>query len=92
MLKRFVIERGIPGIGDFSDTELCSAARASNTALSEMKARVQWEHSYVTGNKTFCVYLAENEQDIRDHAEKSGFPVDTITEVYHIIDPMTGND
>ena len=92
MLKRFVIERGIPGIGDFSDTELCSAARASNTALSEMKASVQWEHSYVTGNKTFCVYLAESEQDIREHAEKSGFPVDTITEVRHIIDPMTGND
>lgn len=92
MLKRFVIERGIPGIGDFTDTELCSAARASNTALSEMKPGVQWEHSYVTGNKTFCVYLAENEQDIRDHAEKSGFPVDTITEVRQIIDPMTGND
>jgi hypothetical protein len=92
MLKRFVIERGIPGIGDFSDTELCAAARASNTALSDMKSGVQWEHSYVTGNKTFCVYLAESEQDIRDHAEKSGMPVDTITEVRQIIDPMTGND
>lgn len=92
MLKRFVIERGIPGIGDFTDTELCSAARASVTALSEMEPNVQWEHSYVTGNKTFCVYLAENEQDIRDHAERSGFPVDTITEVRHIIDPMTAND
>lgn len=92
MLKRFVIERGIPGIGDFSDTELCSAARASNTALSEMKSGVQWEHSYITGDKTFCVYLAETEDDIREHAEKSGFPADKITEVRHVIDPMTGND
>lgn len=91
MLKRFVIERGIPGIGDFSDTELCSAARASNTALAEMNG-VQWEHSYVAGNKTFCVYLAESELDIRAHAEKSGFPVDSITEVQHVIDPLTGND
>ena len=92
MLKRFVIERGIPGIGDFSETELCSAARASNTALSDMKAGIQWEHSYVAGNKTFCIYLAESEQDIRNHAEASGMPVDTITEIGRIIDPMTGND
>lgn len=92
MLKRFVIERGIPGIGDFTDTELCSAARASNTAISEMETVVQWEHSYVAGNKTFCVYLSESEQDIRDHAEKSGFPADKITEIRQIIDPMTGND
>jgi hypothetical protein len=92
MLKRFVIERGIPGIGDFSDTELCSAARASNTALSDMNSGVQWEHSYVAGNKTFCVYLAEREQDIRDHAEKSGMPADVITEIQRVIDPMTGND
>ena len=91
MLKRFVIERGIPGVGDFSDTELCSAARASNTALAEMN-NIHWEHSYVTGNKTFCVYLAKDEQTIREHAEKSGFPADTITEVQHIIDPLRGND
>lgn len=92
MLKRFVIERGIPGIGDFSETELCSAARASNAAISEMNAGVQWEHSYLAGNKTFCVYLAETEEGIRRHAEKSGFPIDSITEVRHVIDPMTGND
>ena len=92
MLKRFVIERGIPGIGDFTDTELCSAARASNTALSEMNPSVQWEHSYVAHNKTFCVYIAESEQDIRDHAKNSGFPADVITEIHHVIDPLTGND
>lgn len=92
MLKRFVIERGIPGIGDFSVTEFCSAARASNTALSEMKPSTQWVHSYVAENKLFCVYLAESEQDIRDHAVKSGFPADVITEIHQVIDPMTGND
>ena len=92
MLKRFVIERGVPGIGDFSGTELCSAARASNTALSEMEPSVQWQHSYIAGNKTFCVYLAESERAIVEHAERSGFPADTITEIQHVIDPMTGND
>ncbi len=92
MLKRYVVERGIPGIGGFSGTELCAAARASNTALAEMEPKVQWQHSYIAGDKTFCVYLAENETDIRTHAEKSGFPVDAITEVHHIIDPLTGND
>jgi hypothetical protein len=92
VLKRFVIERGITGIGEFSETEFCSAARASNTALAEMGPDVQWQHSYVASNKTFCVYLAESEQDIREHAEKSGMPVDTITEIHHVIDPLTGND
>lgn len=92
MLKRFVIERGIAGIGDFSATEFCTAARASNTAIDGMTDFVQWQHSYVAGDKTFCVYLAESEQAIRDHAEKSGFPADVITEVHRIIDPLTGND
>ncbi len=92
MLKRFVIERGIAGIGDFTDTEFCAAARASNTVIGDMKDFVQWQHSYVADNKTFCVYLAESEQAIRDHAEKSGFPADVITEIHQIIDPLTGND
>lgn len=92
MLKRYVIERGIPGVGGFSDTELCAAARASNTALAEMGPTLQWQHSYVAGDKTFCVYLAESEQDLRAHADKSGFPIDRITEIHHIIDPLAGND
>ena len=91
-LKRYIIERGIPGIGEMSVTELCGAARASNEALSQLAPRVQWLHSYVAENKTFCVYLAESEEVIRRHAELSGIPVEKITEVDKIIDPLTANN
>ena len=91
-MKRFVIERDIPGIGDFSTTELCGAARASNQALASIGPSIQWQHSYVAGNKTFCIYLAESEVEIRQHAELSGIPVTQITEVSQIIDPLTANN
>lgn len=91
-LKRYVIERGIPGIGEFSITELCGAARASNQALAELSSDIQWQHSYVAGNKTFCIYLAKDEETIRKHSELSGIPVETITEVPQIIDPLTANN
>lgn len=92
MLKRFMIEREIPGIGEFSITELCGAARASNKALTEIGPAIQWQHSYVASNKTFCVYLAESEDDIRRHSELSGIPVGTITETLQVIDPLTANN
>lgn len=88
MLKRFVIERDIPGVGKMNELDLGKAARTSNGALSKLKG-VQWEHSYVTGDKTFCVYLAENEDVIREHAKLSGFPATKITEATTIIDPTT---
>ena len=91
-MKRYMIERGIPGIGSMSVTELCGAARASNEALSSLGGGIQWQHSYVAGDKTFCVYLAENERLIADHAEKSGIPYSTITEIPQIIDPLTANN
>mgnify|MGYP000751865441 CR=1 FL=1 len=92
MLKRFVIERSISGIGSFTDTEFCAVARAANITIDDMKDVIQWQHSYIADNKTFCVYLAESEQTIRVHAEKAGFPVDKITEIYHVVDPLAGND
>ena len=64
-MKRYMIERDISGIGDFSTTELCGAARASNQALATIGSAIQWQHSYVAGDKTFCVYLAESEDDIQ---------------------------
>lgn len=91
-MKRYVIERDIAGIGDFSVTELCGAARASNEALTTIGPRIQWQHSYVAGEKTFCVYLAESEEDIVRHSELSGIPVSRITEVFQIIDPLTANN
>jgi hypothetical protein len=91
-MKRFVIERDIPGIGEFSLTELCGAARASNQALASIGPRIQWQHSYIAGDKTFCIYLAESEDDIIRHSELSGIPVGKITEVPQIIDPLTANN
>ena len=89
MLKRFVIERDIPAVGKMSRQDLKGAAETSNGALSKLAPRVQWEHSYVAGDKTFCIYLAENEDKIHEHAAKSGFPASKVTEVTSIIDPTT---
>ena len=91
-LRRYIIERDIPGIGAMSLTELCGAARASNKALAEIGSNIQWQHSYVAGDKTFCVYLADNEDAIRKHSELSGIPAGAITEVPQIIDPLTANN
>lgn len=88
-MKRYVIEREIPGVGELRAPELKGAAAKSNEALAKLNGRVQWMHSYVTGNKTFCIYLAENEADVREHARISGFPASKITEVTTVIDPMT---
>jgi len=91
-MKRYVIERDIPGISAFSLTELCGAARASNQAISTIGPGIQWQHSYVAGEKTFCIYLAESEDEIQRHAELSGIPVSKVTEVSQIIDPLTANN
>lgn len=91
-LKRFLIERHIPGIGGMSIVELCGASRASNNAIEKIGGGLQWQHSYVAGNSTFCIYLAESEAQIREHSDKSGIPVTRIVEVPQIIDPLTANN
>jgi len=90
-MKRYVIERQIPGVNTLVGQQLQGAAATSNTALKQLAPRVQWEHSYVVEGKTFCIYLAEDEQAINDHAKLSGFPANKITEVARIIDPTTAN-
>lgn len=90
--KRFIIEREIPGIGKMSVTELCGAARASNQAVEEIGSSIQWQHSYIANDKTFCVYLADSEDAIRKHSELSGIPVTEITEVPQVIDPLSANN
>jgi hypothetical protein len=92
LMKRYMIERDIPGVGAFSLTELCGAARASNQALDQIGPGIQWQHSYVAGDKTFCVYLADDEEAIKKHAELSGIPFSKVTEVPQIIDPLTANN
>ncbi len=91
-MKRYMIERDIPGIGGMSIVELCGASRTSNQAIEKLGKRVQWQHSYVAGDKTFCIYLADGEDAIRQHSELSGIPVSKITEVPQIIDPLTANN
>jgi hypothetical protein len=88
-LKRYLIERDIVGIGAMSQEELSIASTTSNDALAQLGPRVQWSHSYVAGDKTFCIYFAKDETAIRDHARISGFPATIITEVQTIIDPTT---
>ena len=89
MLRRFIIEREVPGIGGLGAEELCGAAAKSNAALDQLAPKVQWQESFVTADRTFCVYLAENEDVIREHAEISGFPANRIIEVSQVIDPTT---
>lgn len=91
-LKRFLIERDIPGIGGMSVVELCGAARASNGAIAQLGGAVQWQHSYIAGDQAFCIYLAESEDAIRKHAELSGIPVTRVVEVPQIIDPLMANN
>jgi hypothetical protein len=91
-MKRYLIERDITGIGGMSIVELCGAARSSNRAIEQIGNNIQWQHSYVAGDKTFCIYLAANEELIRKHAELSGIPVTRIVEVPLIIDPLTANN
>lgn len=91
-MRKFIIEREIPGIGGSTPEQLRDGARTSNAALAEVGPGIQWQHSYVAGDKTFCVYLAENEELIRAHAERSGFPADEITEIHTIFDPTTAGE
>ncbi len=88
-MKRYVIERDLPGVGSMSENELRQASATSNSAIGQLFPKVQWQHSYVTAEKTFCIYLAEDEDAIHQHAEISGFPANLITEVTGMIDPAT---
>lgn len=88
-MKRYVIEREVPGIGKLTGPELKKAAGVSNDALAKLTGTVQWVQSYVVDDKTFCVYLAEDEAAVHEHAKLSGFPANKVTEVRTIIDPMT---
>jgi hypothetical protein len=90
-MRRFVIEREIPDIGSAEREQLRGASQKSNQVLAELAPDIQWEHSYVTGNKIFCIYLAKDESVIEEHAKRSGFPANKITEVRKVIDPTTAN-
>jgi hypothetical protein len=86
-MPKFVVEREIPGIGNLSEQELQSIARKSVGVLKAMGPEIQWLHSYVTGDKIYCVYLAPDEATIREHAKRGGFPANRISAVRRLLDP-----
>lgn len=90
-MKKFIIERNIPNIGTFDQTALNAASAQSCDALNQVGPQVQWIESFVTANKTFCVYLAEDKSFIEKHAEISGFPANNITEVQTMISPLNAS-
>ncbi len=90
-MKRFVIERTVPGAGKLTGAQLHDISAKSCDVLRSMSKSIQWEHSYVAGDKIYCVYLAENTDLLRKHAELGGFPIDRISEVNAIIDPTSEN-
>jgi len=88
-MKRYVIERNIPGVGTLTAQEYRDAAAVSNEALAKLAPKVQWVHSYFADDMTYCVYLADDPEDIRKHAELSGFPANKITQIRVVVDPAT---
>lgn len=91
-MRRYVVERDLPKIGSAGPDALRAAAQKSNGVLADMQAErklIQWEHSYVAGDKTFCIYLADSEALIYEHSKRSGFPATVVTEIGTIIDPLT---
>ncbi len=88
-MARFIIEREIPNAGKLSPEELKGVAQKSCGVLKEMGPDITWQHSYVSDNKIYCVYIAPNEDRVREHAQKGGFPADKVSQVKAVIDPTT---
>lgn len=92
MLNRYIIERKMPGVGAGSNQDFKDMATKSNKVLTSLGPKIQWVQSFVTGDKVYCEYLAENENIVREHAKLGGFPADSIAKVNHICDPTTASD
>lgn len=88
-MKRFVIERHIPGVGRLSPAEFKHLAATSNGAVTKLAGQVQWVHSHVAGDNTFCVYLGESEEAVREHSRLAGFPITRVNEIVTVLDPIT---
>ena len=90
-MPKYVIEREIPNLGDWSSDQLKAASQTSCGVLKELGPQIEWLHSYVTQNKLYCVYNSPNEEMIREHAERGGFPANSISEVKTMIGPATAD-
>ncbi len=92
VMKTYLIQRDIPLAGNFTPAELKGISKTSCKVLAEMGPKIQWIHSYVSENHIHCIYKAENEDLLREHARKGGFPINKITEIVEIISPETAKD
>jgi len=90
-MPKFVIERNIPGAGKFTPEQLRAASQKSVEVLCKLGTEIQWIHSYVAGDKIYCIYLAPTEELIKEHARLAGFPADRITRIATIIEPATAD-
>lgn len=88
-MPKFVIERNIPGAGQLSPQELQAISQKSCGVLNAMGPQIQWRESYVTADKVYCVYIAPDEETVREHARQGGFPADAVNRVHTVIDPTT---
>ena len=88
-MPKYVIERDLPGAGKLSASELPAISQKSCGVLKDLGPQIQWQHSYVTGDKIYCVYIAPNEQMVREHARQGGFPANRVSAVIRTIDPTT---
>ena len=88
-MPKYIIEREIPGAGNLNADKLKAISQKSREVLCQLGTDIQWIHSYVAGNKIYCIYLAPSEELIREHGKRGGFPVNSITEIANIIEPAT---
>ena len=90
-MPKYVIEREVPGAGKLSSDQLKAISETSCGVLRKLGPEIQWVHSYVTGDKIYCVYIAPNEELVREHARQGGFPANSVAQVTSIIDPTTAD-
>lgn len=88
-MPKYVIERELAGVGKFTPDQLRAVSAKSCAVLQAMGPQIQWVHSYVTEDKVYCLYVAPNEEAIREHARQGGFPANRISEIKHVIDPTS---
>jgi hypothetical protein len=88
-MRKYLIDRTVPGAGEMDSAALAALAATSNKVLRDLGPEIQWAHSYVADDRITCVYLAENEELIREHGRCGGFPIDSVARVHEVIDPTT---
>lgn len=88
-MKRYLIERHIPGVGGLTPAQYKELSGTSNAAVAKLAGTVQWVQSYIAADNTFCVYLAESEDRLREHSRLAGFPITRVNEIVTLIDPLT---